>query len=152
MVGDVVTDTRTLRAGDLFVALRGPRFDGHAFVAEALARGAAGAIVERGTPGLKAGPAYDSVGRVLMADPHGAVVEVGDTTRALQDLAHAVRTAAGTRVVAITGSAGKTTTKETIAAFLATRVPRGEEQGEPEQPHRPAAVAAAAARRGRTWR
>ena len=47
-VGDVVTDSRTLQAGDLFVALRGPRFDGHAFVADALAGGAAGAIVERG--------------------------------------------------------------------------------------------------------
>ena len=47
-----------------------------------------------------------------------AIVEVGDTTKALQDLAHAVREAAATRVVAITGSAGKTTTKETIADFL----------------------------------
>ena len=47
-VGDVVTDSRTLQAGDLFVALRGPRFDGHAFVADVLAGGAAGAIVERG--------------------------------------------------------------------------------------------------------
>ena len=47
-VGDVVTDSRTLQPGDLFVALRGPRFDGHAFVADVLARGAVGAIVERG--------------------------------------------------------------------------------------------------------
>jgi len=102
-VGEVVTDSRTLQSGDLFIALRGPRFDGHAFVADVLARGAAGAIVERG----------------FMTGAR--VIEVSDTLRALQDLAHAVRTTAATRVVAITGSAGKTTTKETIASLLATR-------------------------------
>ena len=100
-IGDVMTDSRSLRPGDLFVALRGPRFDGHAFVAEVLERGAAGAIVERG----------EGTG----------VIEVADTLRALQDLARAVRLAAETRVIAITGSAGKTTTKETIAELLATR-------------------------------
>jgi UDP-N-acetylmuramoyl-tripeptide--D-alanyl-D-alanine ligase len=108
-VGDVLTDSRSLRAGDLFVALKGPRFDGHSFVAEVLERGAAGAIVERGYVGSK------------KIDPTHAVIEVGDTLRALQDLAHAVRVAAATRVIAITGSAGKTTTKETIAEMLATR-------------------------------
>ena len=100
-IGDVMTDSRSLRPGDLFVALHGPRFDGHAFVAAVLERGAAGAIVERG----------DGAG----------VIEVADTLRALQDLAHAVRLAAETRVIAITGSAGKTTTKETIAELLSTR-------------------------------
>jgi UDP-N-acetylmuramoyl-tripeptide--D-alanyl-D-alanine ligase len=98
-----------LRAGDLFVALKGPRFDGHSFVAEVLERGAAGAIVERGYVGSKT------------QDPTHGVIEVTDTLRALQDLAHAVRVAAATRVIAITGSAGKTTTKETIAEMLATR-------------------------------
>ena len=108
VIGDVMTDSRSLRAGDLFVALRGPRFDGHGFVAEVLERGAAGAIVERDR----------SAGSWTR---HGAVIEVADTLRALQDLAHAVRLAAETRVIAITGSAGKTTTKETIAEMLATR-------------------------------
>ena len=102
-IGDVITDSRLARAGDLFVALKGPRFDGHDFVAEVLARGAA-AVVNAGA------------GR-----EGGAVIEVGDTLRALQDLAHAVRREAATRVIAITGSAGKTTTKETIAAMLETR-------------------------------
>jgi len=106
-IGDIVIDTRTLQPGDFFVALRGERFDGHAFVADACARGAAGALVDRPVPGTDVGSA--------------AVVQVGDTTRALQDLAHAVRAASGTRVVAITGSAGKTTTKEAIAAFLSLR-------------------------------
>ncbi len=103
-VGDVLTDSRSLRAGDLFVARKGPRFDGHSFVEDVLERGAAGAIVETTTPGTR-----------------GGVIVVDDTLRALQDLAHAVRVAAGTRVIAITGSAGKTTTKETIAEMLATR-------------------------------
>ena len=103
-VGDVVTDSRTLQAGDLFVALRGPRFDGHAFVADVLAGGAAGAIVERGR-----------------VQEDARTIEVPDTLAALQRLAHAVRTAVATKVIAITGSAGKTTTKEAIAALLATR-------------------------------
>ena len=104
VVGGIVTDSRSLQAGDFFVALRGPRFDGSEFVEEAFRRGATGALVQAG---LKAG---------LQVGP--AIVEVGDTTKGLQDLAHAVREAAPTRVVAITGSAGKTTTKETIADFL----------------------------------
>ena len=108
-VGDVLTDSRSLRAGDLFVALKGPRFDGHSFVAEVLERGASAAIVERGYAGSK------------KQDPAHGVIAVADTLRALQDLAHAVRLAAATRVIAITGSAGKTTTKETIAEMLATR-------------------------------
>jgi UDP-N-acetylmuramoyl-tripeptide--D-alanyl-D-alanine ligase len=105
VIGDVMTDSRSLRPGDLFVALKGPRFDGHTFVDEVLERGAAGAIVE-GAGAARRGP----------------VIEVADTLRALQDLAHAVRLAAETRVIAITGSAGKTTTKETIAEMLATRM------------------------------
>jgi len=106
-VREVVTDSRALAPGDLFVALRGPRFDGHDFAAEALSRGAAGVMVER---------------EWAAANRAGAgVIAVGDTLAALQDLAHAVRMAAGSKVVAITGSAGKTTTKESIAALLATR-------------------------------
>jgi UDP-N-acetylmuramoyl-tripeptide--D-alanyl-D-alanine ligase len=106
LVGEVVTDSRNLSTGDLFIALRGPRFDGHAFVEDVISRGAAGLIVE--------------VGRTGALGPAG-VIEVDDTLRALQSLAHAVRRDAGTRVVAITGSAGKTTTKEAIAEMLASR-------------------------------
>lgn len=115
-VGDVVTDSRTLKAGDLFVALRGPRFDGHGFLNDAFDRGAVGAIVEPGSAGsARQDPANTGGTR------HGGVIEVADTLKALQRLASAVRTAAGTKVIAITGSAGKTTTKESIAAFLAVR-------------------------------
>lgn len=105
VIGNVTTDTRALQAGDFFVALRGPRFDGNAFAGEARARGAIGALVDE---------AYTE-------QPWGAMVQVRDTTRGLQDLSHAVRQASGTRVIAITGSAGKTTTKEAIADFLGTR-------------------------------
>jgi UDP-N-acetylmuramoyl-tripeptide--D-alanyl-D-alanine ligase len=108
-IGNIATDTRTLQPGDFFIALRGDRFDAHEFVGEAFDKGAIGAIVERG------GAAGDGARRNI------GVVEVGDTTRALQDLAHAVRKASGTKVIAITGSAGKTTTKEAIAEFLSGR-------------------------------
>lgn len=103
-VKDVVIDSRVAGAGDLFIAIRGPRFDGHTFVPDVLSRGAAAAIVDT-QAGLTG----------------GAWIEVDDTVTALQSLAHAVRMAAGTRVIAITGSAGKTTTKETIAAVLERR-------------------------------
>ena len=112
-VRDVVTDSRAMAAGDVFVALRGPNFDGHSFAAEALSRGAAGVVVEREWAGAHA-MAGDGVAG-------GAFIAVSDTLQALQDVAHAVRVASGAKVVAITGSAGKTTTKESMAAMLATR-------------------------------
>jgi len=105
VVGNIVTDSRSLQSGDFFLALRGARFDGHAFVDDALDRGALGVLVDTAP-----------VGRALTA--RQAVIVAGDTTRALQDLAHAVREATETKVIAITGSAGKTTTKDTIADFL----------------------------------
>ncbi len=91
-------DSRTVRPGELFFALRGPRFDGHDFVSAALAAGAAAAVVERGE-GLR----------------------VPSALGALETLAAEVRRRWGGRVVAVTGSAGKTSTKEMIAAALATR-------------------------------
>jgi UDP-N-acetylmuramoyl-tripeptide--D-alanyl-D-alanine ligase len=109
-IGNVTSDSRALEPGDLFVALRGPRFDGHDFVADVLERGAAGAIVDR-QAGLK----------TRRHDGGDGLIEVDDTLAALQVLARAVRVEAGTRVIAITGSAGKTTTKEAIAEFLSTR-------------------------------
>ncbi len=104
-VGAIVADTRRIEAGDFFVALRGPRFDGHAFAGVARDAGAAGALVDT----AYGGPLW------------GAIVQVDDTTAGLQRLAHAVRVASGARVVAITGSAGKTTTKDAIATLLGLR-------------------------------
>ena len=101
----VSIDSRTLRPGSLFVAIRGERFDGHDFTAAARERGAAGLLVES---------APENPGSA-------AVIVVADTLAALQALAHHVRRAAGAIVVAITGSAGKTTTKEIAADLLALR-------------------------------
>jgi len=104
-------DTRSIAPGDLFVAIRGDRFDGHDFVAAALAAGAAGAVVT-------ATPAWPEAGK---AGPAPLLIEVADTTKALQDGAREVRRRSGATVVAITGSAGKTTTKELTAEFLAAK-------------------------------
>ncbi len=115
IVGEIAIDTRTLSTGDFFVALRGPRHDGHDHVAAALAAGAGGALVER--EWFERAGLADSERR----SQHVGLVVVNDTLVALQEMARALRRAAETRVVAITGSAGKTTTKETIASMLATR-------------------------------
>lgn len=102
-------DSRTLAAGEAFVAIRGPRFDGHDFLREAVARGASALVVDRAA----------AVDGWLPAGL--TVVLAGDTVRALQDAARQVRHHTRARVVAITGSAGKTTTKELAAAVAATR-------------------------------
>jgi UDP-N-acetylmuramoyl-tripeptide--D-alanyl-D-alanine ligase len=102
VVDAVSIDTRTIERGDLFVAIRGPHRDGHDYVARALESGAAGIVVSQSIE--IAGSAFR--------------VQVNDTTRALQDLAQIVRERAGIRVVAITGSMGKTTTKEAAAAAM----------------------------------
>jgi len=104
----VSSDTRTIRPGALYFAIRGPRFDGHAFVGDAVRGGAGGVVVSDagaldGLPGTAAGFVVD------------------DTVAALQALARHVRRRSGARVVAITGSAGKTTTKEAIATLLSAR-------------------------------
>lgn len=103
----VSIDSRTVRPGEVFFAIAGPRFDGHDFLGPAFAAGAAAAVVHRD----------------VAAPPGMGVVRVEDTTRALGDLARHVRATAEVPVVAVTGSAGKTTTKEMAAALLATRGP-----------------------------
>ena len=109
----VSIDTRTIAPGQLFIAIRGERFDGAEFADAAVAAGAAGLVMPRGRrPGAIAGGNSPVV---------PVVIEVEDTTSALQWLARTVRRESGTRVVAITGSAGKTTTKEVTGAFLASQ-------------------------------
>jgi len=105
-VAGVSIDSRTIEPGQVFFAIAGPRFDGHDFLAEAAARGALAAVVHR----------------EVAAAPL-PLVRVADTTRALGDLARHVRLSADLPVVAITGSVGKTTTKDMTAALLATRGP-----------------------------
>lgn len=101
----VGTDTRRLAAGSLFVPLQGEQYDGHRFAAEALARGAAATLWQRDRG----------------APPAGAHVLVDDTLAALQDLAASYRRQLAVRVVGITGSNGKTTTKEIVSAVLSAR-------------------------------
>ncbi|MEJ2539551.1 MAG: UDP-N-acetylmuramoyl-tripeptide--D-alanyl-D-alanine ligase [Gemmatimonadota bacterium] len=101
--GGVSTDSRTLEAGDLFVALEGDSFDGHDYVDQAVAAGARGVVVRRELD------VPDSV----------AVYPVPDTLVALGRLARFRRDALPARLVAITGSSGKTTTKEFLRAALA---------------------------------
>jgi UDP-N-acetylmuramoyl-tripeptide--D-alanyl-D-alanine ligase len=111
--GDVSIDTRTLGAGDLFVAIRGERFDGAEFAAAAIESGAAGVVVPHGWSARNRSASL-SGGRAV-------AIEVDDTTAALQALARAIRRESGAKVVAITGSAGKTTTKEVASELLSTR-------------------------------
>ena len=102
-------DSRTMRPETLFFALRGPHFDGHSFVAETLQRGASGAVVE------------SAWARTAPADIAPFLIPVADTVAALQDLGHAVRRKWSRPVIAVTGSTGKTTTKELLAAVLGAR-------------------------------
>ena len=112
-IGGISIDSRTIAGGELFLAIRGDRFDGHDFIQAAMSRGALGAIVET----ERAEAARD----IARGRPDVVIITVADTTQGLQDIARDVRRRAGTKVVAITGSAGKTTTKEVAADFLSTR-------------------------------
>ncbi len=103
-------DTRTLAPGDLFFAIRGERFDAHDFVATALARGARAAVVAR-----------SKVTDLLDLAHNHTLLIVDDPLIALQTLATAVRRHWNKRVIGITGSAGKTTTKEAVAEVLSSR-------------------------------
>jgi UDP-N-acetylmuramoyl-tripeptide--D-alanyl-D-alanine ligase len=109
VVGEVSTDTRAALEDNLFVALTGERFDAHAFLADALAKGASAAVASRVPEGVDAG-------RLILVD---------DTLAALQDIAHAHLLSLEARRVALTGSNGKTTTKELIAASLGACVGAG---------------------------
>lgn len=99
----VTTDSRAVEEGELFVALRGERFDGHDFVADAVAAGAAGAVVSRPVAGAEGVPIYP----------------VDDTLEALGSLARHRRRALDVPVIAVTGSSGKTTTRALLQGALA---------------------------------
>jgi UDP-N-acetylmuramoyl-tripeptide--D-alanyl-D-alanine ligase len=105
-------DSRTVAPSDLFFAIKGDLFDGHAFVSQALAAGAAGAVVS--TP---------------PSDSSGLILQVPDTLRALQQAGRFARRKWGRQIVAITGSAGKTSTKDITAALLSTRFRVGKTAG-----------------------
>jgi len=103
----VSTDSRTLRRGELFIAIKGKSFDGHNFIKDAIKKGAAGIIVQ-----------CDIAGLLTTYDLRLTTIKVPDTTKALGGIAHYHRTRFDIPVIAITGSNGKTTTKELTAHIL----------------------------------
>jgi len=105
-VSHIVTDSRIVQSGDFFVALRGDQFDGHSFLGEVQEAGAAGALVSRVRPDLAA----------------LSQVEVSDTLCGLQQMAKAYRSELCLKAVAVTGSNGKTSTKEMTASVLGERL------------------------------
>jgi UDP-N-acetylmuramoyl-tripeptide--D-alanyl-D-alanine ligase len=122
---DVVIDSREARPGALFVALPGERTDGHLFVGQALAGGAAGALIHQDIA-LNPRPAIIDVRQAfdsaLLASLGGPVmIRVDDTLKALQQIAAGWRARFPVRTIGITGSVGKTTTKETVAAVISQR-------------------------------
>ncbi|HEY0302155.1 MAG TPA: UDP-N-acetylmuramoyl-tripeptide--D-alanyl-D-alanine ligase, partial [Rhizomicrobium sp.] len=102
-VNGLSIDTRTIKRGDLFVALKGENRDGHDFVKAAFDAGAGAALVSQEPPGL---------------GPGAALLTVANTQRGLEDLAAAARARSPARIAAVTGSAGKTTTKELLRHAL----------------------------------
>ena len=106
VVRRVCTDSRAVAAGDLFVALKGDRFDGHDYLAEVAGRGAVGAVVDSSVAGSPL--------------PLPAIV-VDDTRSALGRFAGAYRGAFNPSVIAVGGSNGKTSTKDLLAAVLSQR-------------------------------
>jgi UDP-N-acetylmuramoyl-tripeptide--D-alanyl-D-alanine ligase len=104
----VTIDSRDVRAGDLFIAIRGPKFDGHDFTADALAAGAACAVVDH---------------RPDAVDEFTPLLEVGDTMVALEDLGRAARDRTAAKIIAVTGSVGKTGTKEALRFVLEDQAP-----------------------------
>jgi UDP-N-acetylmuramoyl-tripeptide--D-alanyl-D-alanine ligase len=111
MVTGWSVDSRTLQTGDLFFALRGPLNDGHAHLAEVFGKGAVAAVVQEPT------------------ETRGRYLHVGDTLRALHQVAGWARREWRGDLVAVTGSAGKTTTKDLIAEMLATKMATAKTQG-----------------------
>src|SRR6266851_4365779 len=109
-VAGVSIDSRTVRAGELFIAIHGPRHDGHDHVAAALERGALAALVAESQFGQ-----YPAAVRERC-------IAVADTFAALKQLARAVREAWGGKIAGVTGSVGKTTTKEILAALLGAKL------------------------------
>lgn len=108
LIQGVSTDSRTLSAGDLFFALKGGNFDGHAFVTMALGQGSPAVVVKKEW-------------KPKTPDTEAKLIRVDDPLKALGDLAGAYRRKFKVKVVGVTGTNGKTTTKEMIAAVIETR-------------------------------
>lgn len=102
-VTGISIDSRQIKKGDLFIALKGPNFDGHKFVAMALENGASGALVSKKPKDVRS---------------DAPLITVEDTFTALEDLGHGARSRSKARMIGLTGSTGKTSTKELLATAL----------------------------------
>ena len=120
-VSTFVVDSRQAVAGSVFIVFHGEHVDGHEFVADAFDRGAMAALVERSLPGEAWATLDTRTGRVELPERLPVVIIVDDTLRALQQIAAHWRAQFDVRVIGITGSVGKTSTKELTAAVLSQR-------------------------------
>lgn len=111
-------DSRTIQPGEVFFALRGPHHDGHAHLGDVFRKGALAAVVDANTTFVD-----------YPADGGGRLLRVGDTLHALQQLAAWARRQWGGRVIAITGSAGKTTTKDVVVEMMSVQFKTGRSEG-----------------------
>ncbi|UCD85011.1 MAG: UDP-N-acetylmuramoyl-tripeptide--D-alanyl-D-alanine ligase [Deltaproteobacteria bacterium] len=109
---DISTDSRTVRSGELFIALKGEHYDGHDFLPQAVKRGATGLLIQNASPLLRTLPPPEADRK----EP--VVIEVNDTLYALGQISHYWRKMHPISLAAITGSNGKTTTKEMLAGIL----------------------------------
>ena len=114
LVNPVSIDSRTLNAGDLFFALTGPNFDGHHFILDVFDKGASGIIISKKTNFFK---------KEKKEYKNKIVIEVKDTLKALMDWAKAFKKEYKTYNICVTGSTGKTTTKELISSILSIKYP-----------------------------
>lgn len=113
----ISTDTRTIKPGDIFFAIKGDQFDGHDFVAQALEKGASLCVVDADTANTDVGPDVKNLN--LNSNPK--LLKVQDTVKALQQLATQYRETLTIPIIAITGCNGKTTTKNFMASVLAQK-------------------------------
>lgn len=116
----ITTDTRTLQSGEVFLALRGETFDGHDFVADAIAQGSLAAIVDTNfsPSGVNSELSSAALSEAKTQSSKLPLLQVQNTLLAYQSIAHWWRTQFSIPVIAVTGSVGKTTTKELVAAVL----------------------------------
>ncbi|GAI42157.1 unnamed protein product, partial [marine sediment metagenome] len=114
IINRISIDSRTLVPGDLFFAIIGPHFDGHDFIIEAFNKGASGAVVCKN---------IESLFQKEKIDENKIIIEVNDTLSALQDWSKYYKNKFKTFNICITGSNGKTTTKEIIAHILSQKFP-----------------------------
>jgi UDP-N-acetylmuramoyl-tripeptide--D-alanyl-D-alanine ligase len=124
-VGGVSIDSRSIKAGELFIPLKGEQVDGHEFVVDALARGAAAALVAEDW----AEAVISRLAEADLADRRFCIIAVKDTLAALQELAGKYRSLFSLSIIAITGSTGKTSTKDMTASILSQMGPALKSQG-----------------------